>query len=145
MPDICFEKFTTHKNNYDKLSHKFSNANFLAIEQNNDIILEQLKLKLLKEEYSEPILLQDNRYQLYSRQFDRLSIIDNILARQNSDETGSVKHNQILLPKHLVNELLVSLHGKANKHPGFQKCSLKLDKSNNALAYQNSSKNGLNM
>ena len=68
MPDISFETFTTHNNNYDKLSNsqKFSNTNIVAIEQNIDIILQQLKLKLLKEEYSESILLQDTRYQYCS-------------------------------------------------------------------------------
>ena len=93
MPDISFEKFTTHKNNYDILSIAQKFSNIVAIEQNNDIILQQLKLKILKEVYSKPILLQDNRYQQYSRQLDRLSIIDDILTRQNFDETGSVKHN----------------------------------------------------
>ena len=44
--------------------------------------------------------------------------MDEIITRQYFDETGAVKYNQVLLPKHLVQELLGSLHGKANKHPG---------------------------
>ena len=52
---------------------------------------------------------------------DRLSVIDEIITRQYFDETGAVKHNQVLLPKHLVQELLESLHDKANKHPGISK------------------------
>ena len=34
----------------------------MAIEQNNDIIPQQPNLKMLKEEHSEAILLQDTRY-----------------------------------------------------------------------------------
>ena len=98
-----------------------TNINTVAIEQNNDVILQQLKLKLQKEEYSETILIQDIRYQHYIRQLDRLSIQNDIITRQYYDETGNVKYNQILLPKHLVDELLESLHGKANRHPGIAK------------------------
>ena len=52
---------------------------------------------------------------------DRLSVIDEIITRQYFDETGAVKYNQVLLPKHLVQDLLESLHGKANKHPGISR------------------------
>ena len=120
LPDISFGKFTTHKSDYHKLStlQKLSYTNSIAVEQNNDVILQQLRLKLLKESYSETILLQDTRYQHYCR---RLSVSDGFITRQYFDETGSVKYNQVLLPKHLVQELLESLHGKANKHPGISK------------------------
>ena len=123
LPDISFEKFTTHKSDYHKLStfQKLSYANSIAVDQNNDVILQQLRLKILKESYSETILLQDHRYQHYCRQMDRLSVTDEIITRQYFDETGAVKYNQVLLPKHLVHELHESLHGKANKHPGISK------------------------
>ena len=51
LPDISFEKFTTHKSDYHKLTtiQKFSYTNTIAIEQNNDVILQQLRLKILKE------------------------------------------------------------------------------------------------
>ena len=57
---------------------------------------------------------------------DRLSITDEIITRQYFDETGSIKYNQVLLPKHLVSELLESLHGKANKHPGISKMLIEI-------------------
>ena len=47
--------------------------------------------------------------------------MDKIITRQYFDETGAIKYNQVLLPKHLVQELLESLHGKADKHPGISK------------------------
>ena len=103
-----------------------SYTNSIAVEQNNDVILllklRQLRLKKLKESYSVTILLQDHRYQHYCRQMDRLSVAaDEIITRQYFDETGDVKYNQVLLSKHLVQKLLESIHGKANKHPGISK------------------------
>ena len=123
LPDISFEQFTTHKSDYHKLSsfQKLSYTFSIAVEQNNDVILQQLGLKILNENYSETILLLDNRYQHYCRQMDRLSVTDEIITRQYFDETGSFKYNQVLLPKHLVPEILEPLHGKANKHPGVSK------------------------
>ena len=50
-----------------------------------------------------------------------MSIQDDIITRQYFDETGSIKYNQVLLPKHLVNELLESIHETANRYPGIEK------------------------
>ena len=123
LPDISFEKFTTHNSKYQHLSicQKLTNINAVAIEQNNDVILQQLKFKIQKEDYCETILLQGTRYQHYLCQLDRMSIQGEIITRQYYDETGIVKYNQILLPKHLGTELLEALHGKANGHPGIAK------------------------
>ena len=52
--------------------------------------------------------------------------MDEIIPRQFFDETGTVKYNQVLLPQHLVTELLESLHGKANKHPGVSKMLMEI-------------------
>ena len=38
--------------------------------------------------------------------------------RKYYGEDGTITHHQILLPKHIVPELLSTLHGKTNKHPG---------------------------
>ena len=83
LPDISFEKFTTHKSDYHKFStlQKLSYTNSIAVEQNNDVILQQLRLKILKQSYSETFLVQDTRYQHYCRQMDRLSVIDEIVTR----------------------------------------------------------------
>ena len=93
----------------------------MAIEQQNDIILQQIRLKIQKEEYSETILQQDSRYRLYCRQLDRLSVHEDVIFRDYYDETGNVQFRQALLLKHLTTELLQSLHGTANKHPGISK------------------------
>ena len=56
IPEFSFEQFATHKNNYHKLStvQKISNINSLAIGQNKDIILQQLRLKILKKATPRP-------------------------------------------------------------------------------------------
>ena len=50
-----------------------------------------------------------------------MSIQDEIITRQYYDEAGNVKYNQVLLPIHLLTELLESLNGKANRHPDITK------------------------
>ena len=52
--------------------------------------------------------------------------MNEIITRQYFDEKGSVKYNRVLLPKHLVQELLESLHGKANIHPGISKMLIEI-------------------
>ena len=123
LPDITLDKLSLHKSIQIQTPtlQKLAKPITMAIEQNNDITLQQLRLKLQKEEYSETILQQDSRYRHYCRQLDRLSVHEDIIYRDYYDETGSVQFRQALLPKHLVTELLQSLHGTANKHPGISK------------------------
>ena len=123
FPDISLEKLRKHDSIYFQTPtlQKLAKPITMAIEQQNDIILQQLRFKLQKEEYSETILQQDPRYRHYCRHFDRLSVQDDIIFRDYYDETGNVQFRQALLPKHLVTDLLQSLHGAANKHPGISK------------------------
>ena len=93
----------------------------MAIEQQNDVMLHQLRIELQKKDYSETILQQDSRYRHNYSQIDRLSVQDDVVIRDYCDETGNVQYRQALLPKHLVSELIQSLHGTANKHPGISK------------------------
>ena len=53
----------------------------MAIEQQNDVILHQLRLKLQKEDCSETILQQDSRYRHYCSTIDRLSVPEDIVIR----------------------------------------------------------------
>ena len=96
-------------------------TNQIIIEQSKDAVLQQLKVKLLHEEYSENLLQQDARYRRYANNLERIVLKDAILTRQYFDETGNVKYHQILLPQHLLQDLLQSLHGTAHKHPGISK------------------------
>ena len=96
-------------------------TNQIIIEQSKDAVLQQLKAKLLHEDYSESLLQQDARNRHYANNLERIVIKDEILTRQYFDETGIVKYHQILLPQHLLQELLQTLHGTAHKHPGISK------------------------
>ena len=123
LPDITLGKLSAHTTvfSHQTTLQRLSNPTTMAIEQQNDVVLHQLRLKLQKEEYSETILQQDSRYRHYCSQIDRLSVQDDVVLRDYYDETGSVQYRQTLLPKHLVSELLQSLHGTAHKHPGISK------------------------
>ena len=96
-------------------------SNQIIIEQSKDAVLQQLRAKLLHEDYSGSLLQQDARYRHYANNLERNVIRDEILTRQHFDETGKVKYHQVLLPQHLLQELLQSLHGTAHKHPGISK------------------------
>ena len=96
-------------------------TNQIIIEQSKDAVLLQLKTKLLHEDYSENVLQQNARYRHYASNLERIVVKEDILTRQYFDETGNVKYHQILLPQHLLQELLQSLHGTAQKHPGTPK------------------------
>ena len=123
LPDISLEKLSAHSGASSQMTtlQILSNSTTMAIEQQNVVVLHQLRLKLQKEEYSETILQQDSRYRHYCSQIDRLSVQDDVVIRDYYDETGRVQYRQALLPKHLVSELLHSLHGMTNKHPGISK------------------------
>ena len=55
---------------------------------------------------------------------------DDVVIRDYYDETGNVQYRQALSPKHLESELLQSLHGTANKHPGTSKMLYELRQKN---------------
>ena len=103
-PDILLEHLSTHNNTHFHMPilENLAKSTTMAVEQQNDLILHQLRLKLHKEEYSKTTLQQDPRYRHYCRQLDRLSVYDDIIFRDYYDETGSVHFRQALIPKHLV-------------------------------------------
>ena len=96
-------------------------TNHIGIEQSKDAVLEQLKSKLLHEDYSENLLQQEARYRHYANILERIVVKEDNLNRQYFDETGNVKNHQILFPQHLLQELLQSLYETAHKHPGISK------------------------
>ena len=77
--------------------------------------------KILYEEYSENVLQQDARHRHNANNLERIGVKEEILTRQYFDETGNIKYHQILLPQHLLQELLQSFHGTAHNHPGISK------------------------
>ena len=93
----------------------------LRVEQDVDLVLNNMKLKILDQPYDEVLIVTDSRYKNYKANEDRINLKDGLLYRKNFGETGSVKYYQILIPKQLVNEVLRKLHGEFGRHPGTSK------------------------
>ena len=51
----------------------------------------------------------------------RIVLMDEIVTRQYYDETGQIKYHQILLPKHLLRDLVQAFRGTAGTHSGISK------------------------
>ena len=62
----------------------------IIIEQSKNAVLQQLKAKLLHEDYSENVLQQDARNRHYASNLERIVVKEEILTRQYFDETGNV-------------------------------------------------------
>ena len=90
----------------------------IRVEQDADLVLKNLKLKILGQPHDDVLLATDRRYKHYKANEDRIILKDGPLFRKYYGETGSVKYYQILIPKQLVNEVLRNLHGEYGKHPG---------------------------
>ena len=90
-------------------------------EQDADPLLKALKLRLLHEEYDKYLLKTEPRGRNLLRHEERIVMKDGVLMRKYYGEDRTVSHHQIITPKHINPELLSTLHGKTNKHPGFTK------------------------
>ena len=93
----------------------------IRVEQDVDLVLKNLELKILGQPYDEVLIMSDSRYKNYKANEDRIVLKDGLLFGKYFGETSSVKYCQILIPKQLVKEVLRSLHGDFGKHPGFFK------------------------
>ena len=90
-------------------------------EQVADLVLKNLKLKILGQPHGDVLLTTDRRFKHYKANEDRIILKVGLLFWKNYGETGSVKYYQISIPKQLVNEVLRSFHGEFGKHPGITK------------------------
>ena len=93
----------------------------IRVEQDVDLVLKNMKLKILRQPHDEVIIVTDSRYKNYKANEDRILLKDGLLYRNYFGETGSVKYYQILIPKQLVNEVLRNLHGEFGRHTGISK------------------------
>ena len=90
-------------------------------EQDADPLLKALKLPIRHEEFDKLFLKTKSRGRNLFRHEERSIMKHGVLMRKDYGEDGSVTHNQVIIPKHIVYELLSTLHGKTNKHPGITK------------------------
>ena len=93
----------------------------IRVEQDVGLVLKNMKLKILGQPHDEVLMMTDSRYKIHKANEDRINLKDGLLFRKKFGETGSVKYSQILMPKHLVNEVFRSLHGEFGKQPGISK------------------------
>ena len=93
----------------------------IQVEQDDDLLLKNMKLKTLGQPYDELLIMTDSRYKKCKVNEDRIILKDGLLFRKYFGETSSVKYYQIHIPKHLVKEVVRSLHGQFGKHPGIFK------------------------
>ena len=113
------KKFTKIDGNTTSYSLNGIKANARTrVEQDVDLVLKNMKLKILGQPYDEVLIMTDSLYKHYEANEDRIILKDGLLFRENFGETGSVNYYQILIPKQLVTEVLRNLHGEFGKHPG---------------------------
>ena len=93
----------------------------IRVEQYDDLVLKNLKLKILGQQHGNVLLTTHRGFKLYKANEARIILKHGLLFRKNFGETGSVKYYQNFIPKQLVNEVLRSVHGEFRKHPGIAK------------------------
>ena len=93
----------------------------IRVEQDADLVLKNLKHKILGQPHHDVLLTTDRRFNHYKANEDRIILKDGLLFRKYYGENGSIKSYQILIPKQLVNEVHRSLHGEFGKHPAITK------------------------
>ena len=93
----------------------------IRVQQDVDLVLKNLKLKILGQPYDEVLLTTDRRFKHYKANEDRIILKDGLLFRKYYGETGNIENYQILIPKQLVDEVHRRPHGESGKHPGITK------------------------
>ena len=93
----------------------------IRVEQDADLVLKNLKIKILGQPHDNVLLTTDRQFKQYKANEDRIILKDGLLFRKYYVESSSVKHYQIFITKQLFNEVLWSLHGHFGKHPGITK------------------------
>ena len=111
--------FTKIRGNTTSYSIKGIMANAQkGVGQDADLLLKNLKLKILGQPHDDVLLTTDRRFKHYKANGDRINLKDRLLFRKYYGKPGSVKYYQFFIPNQLVSELLTSLHGEIGKHPG---------------------------
>ena len=117
------QEFTKIDGNTTSYSMNGKKANAgVRVEQDVDLVLKNMKLKILGQPHDEVLMMTYSRYKNYKANEDRIILKDGLLFRKYFGETGGVKYYQILIPTQLINEVLSSLQGEFGKqHAGISK------------------------
>ena len=77
----------------------------IGVKRDADLVLKNLKLKILGQPYDDVLLTTDSRFKHYKANKDRNNLKDGLLFRKYYGETGSVKYYQNFIPKQLVKKV----------------------------------------
>ena len=119
---MLFQSYNNSTNLHQDCSSGYFKDNArIRLEQNNDIVLRNLRAKLKGNPFDENELASDHRHQHYLQNITRIEIKQEVLTRKYYTDTGTKSHCQILLPIQLLDEFLQALHGHNSNHPGITK------------------------
>ena len=93
----------------------------IRVEQDTDLVFKAIKRKHICKEYDKHLLQTDPKAKCLLVHENRIIVKDGISMRKYSGECGQVTHHQLLIPEHLITELLKATHGQMGKHPGITK------------------------
>ena len=93
----------------------------IRVEQDVDLILKSLKLRIFYQPHDDVLLTTDRRFKNYKANEDSKILKDGLLFWKYSGKTGSVKHYQSVIVRQLVSDVLRSIHGEFGKQSGTTK------------------------
>ena len=88
------------------------------VKQDVDLVMKNLKLKILGQPHIEVLLTTDKRYKHYKTNERRIFFKDGLLCRKDYVENGSFKYYQTFIPEQIVDGVLRNFNGEFGKHPG---------------------------
>ena len=94
------------------------------VDQDVVLTLKNLKLRKLGRSYEEMLLTTGRRYKHYKAIEDRIVLRYDRLFQKRYGKTGSVKYYQVLMPEHLVDEVLKFLQGDFSRLLGITKTEM---------------------
>ena len=113
------EEFTKIDENTTSYSINVIKANArIQLEQDADLVLKNLKLKILGQPHDDVLLTTDRRFKHYKANEDCITLNDGLLFRKYYAETGSINYYQTLI---LGNKVHRTFHGEIGKYPGITK------------------------
>ena len=108
-----FEEFTRIDGNSMSYSINAIKANSrIRVEQDVDLVLNNLKLKLLRKQHDKVLLTSNSRFEHCKSNEDCIMLKYGLQIRSYCGETGRVKYYHFFIPKQLVDEVLWSQHGE---------------------------------
>ena len=93
----------------------------IRVKQDSDLEFKAIEKKLICEEHDKNLLQTDSTTKRLLVHENRQIVTDGILMRKYYGDCGQVTHHQILIPEHLITELLKAIHGQMGKHQGITK------------------------